>query len=262
MSAAKKVRKQSNKHCLTNFLLDMEQKAGKPSQNGAGSGHHEAPEKASSPSQPNSEYNVPLSKSDLDASLTAIFNKLVDKIEKEVHSSTVALSHEIASIGNRTDLLKTKHDKLALAHNDLRKDYENLADNFAFMQAQVEDLDNRNRRHNIRIRGVPETITDLMPAVARVFHDLLPDRPLAAFTCDRIHRALRPKPMPDKPPRDIVMCMKDFLVKEPSRALYGVLLPLCSGYISLLTYPFKVDVFKMCTSDFKVYSTDILVCFI
>lgn len=43
---------------------------------------------------------------------------------------TAALSHEIASIGNRTDLLETKHDELSLAHNDLRKDYENLADFF------------------------------------------------------------------------------------------------------------------------------------
>lgn len=82
------------------------------------------------------------------------------------------------------------------------------------MQAQVEDLDNRNRRQNIRVRGVPETVTDLMPTVSRIFHNLLPDKPLSAFTCDRIHRALRPKPTPDKPPRDITMCMKDFLVKE------------------------------------------------
>lgn len=161
-----------------------------------------------------SEYPSPLSKADLDNSLTTIFEKLVDKIESEVHKSTTALSQEIASIGNRTDILETKHDELSLAHNDLRKDYETLADSFAFMQAQVEDLDNRNRRHNIRLRGVPETVTDLMPTVSKIFHNLLPDRPPSAFTCDRIHRALRPKPTPDKPPRDIIMCMKDFLVKE------------------------------------------------
>lgn len=156
---------------------------------------------------------LPLSKADLDASLT-IFDKLVDKIEREVHKSTTALSQEIACIGNRTDLLKTKHDELSLAHTDFRKDYETLADSFAFMQAQVKDLDNRNRPQNIRVCGVPETVTDLMPTVSRIFYNLLPDKPLSAFTCDRIHRALRPKLTPDKPPRDIIMCIKDFLVKE------------------------------------------------
>lgn len=190
------------------------------SQDGAGAITQAASRKsASMPSDltPNagiSEYPPPLSKADLDNSLTTIFEKLVDKIESEVHKSTTALSQEIASIGTRTDILETKHDELSLAHNDLRKDYETLADSFAFMQAQVEDLDNRNRRHNIRLRGVPESVTDLMPMVSKIFHNLLPDRPSSAFTCDRIHRALRPKPTPDKPPRDIIMCMKDFLVKE------------------------------------------------
>lgn len=162
----------------------------------------------------NCEYSSPLSKADLDASLTTIFDKLVNKIESEVHKATTGLSQEIANIGNRTDILETKHDELSLAHNDLRKDYESLADSFAFMQAQVEDLDNRNRRHNIRLRGVPETVTDLMQTVSKIFHNLLPDKPMSAFKCDRIHRALRPKPTPDKPPRDIIMCMKDFLTKE------------------------------------------------
>ena len=219
MPSARKKGKRSSGHCLTNFLIDMEQRHSKVSQDGAGQ-HEEsqAYKELTSPyvhsNHQNSEYDAPLSKADLDASLTSIFNKLVDKIEKEVHSSTAALSQEIANIGNRTDMLETKHDELSLAHNDLRKDYENLADNFAFMQAQVEDLDNRNRRHNIRLRGVPETVTELMPAVSKIFHGLLPDKPVTAFACDRIHRALRPKPTADNPPRDIIMCMKDFLVKE------------------------------------------------
>ena len=194
----------------------MEQRSGKASQDGAGSSMWGEEELASHPQkgQENREYSSPLSKADLDESLTLIFEKLVDKIEKEVHKSTAALSQEIASIGGRTDLLETKHDELSLAHNDLRKDYENLADNFAFMQAQVEDLDNRNRRQNIRIRGIPESITDLMPAVSKIFQSLLPEKSLSAYACDRIHRALRPKPPPDGPPRDVIMCMKDFLVKE------------------------------------------------
>lgn len=48
----------------------------------------------------------------------------------------------------------------------------------------------------------------------RLFKSLLPEYESAAFKCDRIHRALRPKPPDDKPPRDVVLCTKDFLTKE------------------------------------------------
>lgn len=78
----------------------------------------------------------------------------------------------------------------------------------------IEDLDNRNRRNNIRIRGIPESITDLNPAITKLFHSLVPDKPTSAFACDRMHRALRPKPTLDKPPRDVILCMKDFVTKE------------------------------------------------
>lgn len=54
----------------------------------------------------------------------------------------------------------------------------------------------------------------MIPIVIRLFKSLLPDSETAAFMCDRIHRAFRPKPPADKPLRDIILCMKDFLTKE------------------------------------------------
>lgn len=78
------------------------------------------------------------------------------------------------------------------------------------------------------MRGVPESVTDLLPAVQRLFQSLRRQSPVAAFSCDRIHRALRPKPPEDKPPRDIVLCLKDYLVKEEilraSRNISNILL--------------------------------------
>lgn len=82
------------------------------------------------------------------------------------------------------------------------------------MQSQIEDLDNRNRRNIFRMRGIPEPETELIPTVIRLFKSFLRNCDSAAFTCDRIHRALRPKPPADKPPRDVVLFMKDFLTKD------------------------------------------------
>ncbi|PIO39300.1 hypothetical protein AB205_0206060, partial [Aquarana catesbeiana] len=146
-------------HSITTRDLDVDESTiiqfemGKMSQNGAGS---QAASNSSTPEQSlpakDHECSFPLSKADLDASLSAIYEKLADKIQLELHKSTSALTQEIANIGSRTDILETKHDELSLAHNDLRKDYETLADSFSFMQqAHVEDLDDQNRRNNIRI---------------------------------------------------------------------------------------------------------------
>lgn len=74
------------------------------------------------------------------------------------------------------------------------------------MNRQIEDLDNRRRRHNIRVRGIPESITpeQIRPALSSIFNGLL-DRPKASpIEYDRAHRALRPRVPDNNPPRDII----------------------------------------------------------
>lgn len=69
------------------------------------------------------------------------------------------LTQEITALGILTDLLETKHSELALAHTDLCKYFESLAESYSFMQTQVKDLDNHNPRNNLRLRGIPESFT-------------------------------------------------------------------------------------------------------
>ena len=93
-----------------------------------------------------------------------MYARLATKFQTELHKTSHTLSQEIAALGARTDLLENKHDELSLAYNDLSREHESPQEAFPLMQSQIEDLDNRNRRHNLRLRGVPETITDLIPA--------------------------------------------------------------------------------------------------
>lgn len=129
--------KSRSQHNFTNYLLDLERSLSSRmmSQDGAS---HLAASNGSKQSQPlpseDSEHSLHLTKAYLNASLTTIYEKLVNKLEKELHKTTCSFPQEIASIGGRIDMLETKHDKLTLAHNDLRKDYEILADSFSFMK--------------------------------------------------------------------------------------------------------------------------------
>uniref|UniRef100_A0A8C5PG62 Uncharacterized protein n=1 Tax=Leptobrachium leishanense TaxID=445787 RepID=A0A8C5PG62_9ANUR len=82
---------------------------------------------------------------------------------------------------------------------------------------QVEDLENRGRRHNIRVRGLPESEKDseeLRCMLTRLFNMLLHNAHEAPIEMERWHRALRPKGPPGAPPRDIICCITRFGMKE------------------------------------------------
>lgn len=74
------------------------------------------------------------------------------------------------------------------------------------LQMQQEDLENRERRQNLRIRGVPENVPDkeIHPFILDLFVTLAPHIPDIDWRLDRAHRSLAPKPPPGANPRDII----------------------------------------------------------
>lgn len=84
------------------------------------------------------------------------------------------------------------------------------------MHRHMEDLDNRGRRRNLRVRGIPETVEgpQLQAAVWGIFNTLLGRPPDALVEMERCHRALRPRGRDTDPPRDAVCCLVSFTQKE------------------------------------------------
>lgn len=80
----------------------------------------------------------------------------------------------------------------------------------------LEDLETRSRCHNIRVRGMPEEIEgEQMPqAVVGFFNSVLGRAPSTAIALEWIHRALCPHGRDTDPPRDIICCLVDFVLKE------------------------------------------------
>lgn len=82
------------------------------------------------------------------------------------------------------------------------------------MNRQIEDLDNRERRHNIRVRGVPESVTpeQIKPALSSIFNNLI-ERPEASPI--EYDRALRPRAPDNTPPRDLPnFCLKEEILQK------------------------------------------------
>uniref|UniRef100_A0A8C5R2A2 Uncharacterized protein n=1 Tax=Leptobrachium leishanense TaxID=445787 RepID=A0A8C5R2A2_9ANUR len=79
---------------------------------------------------------------------------------------------------------------------------------------RLDDLENRSRRNNIRVRGARESITDLDAYLAHIFNTILADRVAYPSSFDRAHRALRPRPTDQAPPRDIICRVADYRLKQ------------------------------------------------
>lgn len=95
---------------------------------------------------------------------------------------------------------------------------QQLTESHAFhlreINRHMEDLDNRGRRRNLRVRGIPESIdpTQLSLTVTNILNDLL-ERPLdTPIAFEQIHRALCPRGRETDLPR--VCCLMDFPLKE------------------------------------------------
>lgn len=88
-----------------------------------------------------------------------------------------------------------------------------LQDQLDIALSRIDDLENRSRRENFRIRGLPESITDTISVVQDFLKQIIPDIPSHKLEIDRAHRTLGPL-RKDGLPRDIVVKLHYFSVKE------------------------------------------------
>uniref|UniRef100_A0A8C5LWR2 Uncharacterized protein n=1 Tax=Leptobrachium leishanense TaxID=445787 RepID=A0A8C5LWR2_9ANUR len=102
------------------------------------------------------------------------------------------------------------------ARHPLQPAQTHTRDEFSDLQRRVDDLDNRGRRHNIRVRGLAETDDpeDLRTTLRELFNLILNRDTDAPVPMDRGHRALRPRPPSTAPPRDIICHLVDYSLKE------------------------------------------------
>lgn len=84
------------------------------------------------------------------------------------------------------------------------------------IQQLIYHQENRARRNNIRIRGLPESIDtkDLAPAVIAIFDDLIQKDKDTPLELDQVHRALGPKNPNLEHPRDVICRVHFYAIKD------------------------------------------------
>uniref|UniRef100_A0A803JEW2 L1 transposable element RRM domain-containing protein n=1 Tax=Xenopus tropicalis TaxID=8364 RepID=A0A803JEW2_XENTR len=176
-----------------------------------------------SPSQPeryNADDNTPVTAQILSDQLSKLQSTLQATITQAVSTAVATaikeIQRELNDIGERTDKLETLTDDIAQRFINIEEENAFLKEELTQLRNLCEDQENRSRRQNLQIRGVPEEInnTEIQTYLKNVFSAICPDIQPDQWRFDRAHRSLALKPLPTKPPRDIIVCFHYFEVKE------------------------------------------------
>lgn len=94
----------------------------------------------------------------------------------------------LTDTGSTHSTIQSRVDELENHTRDYIAEFENLIAENLVLQSRLEDQENRDRRSNIRIMGIPETVIDLQATELAL--ELLPGIPAERLEIDRVHRAL------------------------------------------------------------------------
>lgn len=137
--------------------------------------------------------------------MKADIEALILRIE-EAHSRDITeVRSDLHSLTERVDTEEAAISTLELRVSALEHSQTSQATLAGEMQLHLEEMEDRSRRNNLRLQGLPEaTGTEDLPAtVTAIFHIILEAPPLT-LQIDRVHRALGPKSTDPDKPRDVL----------------------------------------------------------
>ncbi|CAH2330124.1 Hypothetical predicted protein [Pelobates cultripes] len=165
----------------------------------------------------------PAALSQISSDIAAISSSMLTRRDKSemVAELRAVIREEIAAV--RADLTALEHRVDALDAERIQNAHRQQAVDLATtrqgnllldLRRQVEDLDNRGRRNNIRVRGLPEAEGESPQEILTgLFTHLLGEAAPEDFGIVRAHRALR-APRRDGLPRDLICALVSFPLKE------------------------------------------------
>ncbi|CAH2325774.1 Hypothetical predicted protein [Pelobates cultripes] len=165
---------------------------------------------------PSSDPTAPLTIGILRGMLHEATSDIKSHVAAEITKQLEGLKADVATLTSKTDQAETRISKLTTTTAEHAQDIAYFHGKIATLEDNMEDLNNRSRRNNIWIRGLPETVTleQLVPTLKSIFKDIAPDLTSRDLELDRAHRALKPPNLNQATPRDVITCLHHFPAKE------------------------------------------------
>uniref|UniRef100_A0A8C5QII1 Transposase n=1 Tax=Leptobrachium leishanense TaxID=445787 RepID=A0A8C5QII1_9ANUR len=181
---------------------------------------------APAPSRDSSAAGSPTPSEDADLSVRDILRSLptkedlaslLAKLESSFAARLDAVVADVRHVGARVQDLEgdreTTEDRLTRLETGLNSHTLYLQ---RFHRA-LDDQDNRGRRNNLRLRGLPESPDgkEMLTEILRPIFNSLLRRPIdTPIHFDRAHRSLKPKGTPNMTPRDVICRLHYYRQKE------------------------------------------------
>ena len=150
---------------------------------------------------------------DFPSMMNAFSQMLSKSLALNAAQITSSIHADLLQLGMRMDTMEQKADQAVTRINQNSSRLQEVQDQLEVAFAKIDDLENRSRRYNFRVRGLPESDKEVQVAVKSLIKKLIPDIAEHRLELDRAHRALQ-SPRSDGLPRDIIVKPHYYDVKE------------------------------------------------
>ena len=179
-----------------------------------------------SPSSPSSLLGLsegpdPLEDADIRRHIWALptkadLERFADRVERALKEDVAQLKADTTHLGNRVETLEQKLEDVLPVISQLQETCSAHSHQIEALLCHLDDMENRSRRANIRIRGLPEATSarDIVPTLEDIFKDILGLPATAVVEIDRAHRALKPPSQDVNNPRDVICKLHKYTLKD------------------------------------------------
>lgn len=170
-----------------------------------------APEHASSSS--NTDPNILKAMDNITENITKVLNAKIDTVLAAIKDQTT----QIQALGARVCEAEDRIASVETVADSLQSKVTRLEKQVSGMLEHIDDLDNRGRRCNVHLVGLPEGTEG--PDPVRFIEKWLPDylkmtTRKGRIKLDRAHRSMAPKPGPEQRSRPIILKFHNFADKQ------------------------------------------------
>ncbi|MEE6519336.1 hypothetical protein FKM82_031078 [Ascaphus truei] len=159
---------------------------------------------------------MPVTREYMEALFAEMHTKLHQSLQIDLKEAVRGIREEISTLTKRTTDTEAKVEDTWTKQAAAEEEITRLGEEIAALKENQEEQENRDRRQNIRVRNVPETIapSQVKAYIMELFALICGDIPEKDLEIDRAHRALGPKSDDPKRRRDIIVRLHSYSSKE------------------------------------------------
>ncbi|XP_073462226.1 uncharacterized protein [Aquarana catesbeiana] len=141
--------------------------------------------------------------------------QLIKAVEQSCMQAVASLKEDIRDLGHRVEVAEKEQETITQEVVDVQESIRKYEEILNSYREQLDEYENRDRRQNIRIKGLKESITakELAPTAQKIFGQILGAQAPNVIEIDRVHRVPLQNTKTDTP-RDVICKIHKYTVKE------------------------------------------------